>query len=179
MRMNWKKLDPFYWYIWVMVKDFFKASLEDYEEEFVQDNSKKHRKIQWVNFVAAILVTYSLASMSLEEIKALISALLSPVVVTGGAWFAISFGAIPAKLLHLSMSITFWMYAGFKVSLTTMCIALTFIMPVTMWPVIWFIYLAIDICCIMYDTADGLKAGLDEMALKHSKAALLFFEKHK
>lgn len=33
------------------------------------------------------------------------------------------------------------------------------------------------ISCIQHDTADGLKAGLDEALLKHSRAALMYYLK--
>jgi hypothetical protein len=153
------------------------VGLKEEEEEFVQENMDKHRGSQWINLICSILVYFSLLDVSESGIGTLVLLLIAPVMVMGSAWFNISFGAIPAKLIRSSMSITFWMYSVFKVSLSTMTIGIGFLSPPLLWPVLAFIYVGVDICCIQYDTADGLKAGLDEAVLKHSRAALMFYQK--
>jgi hypothetical protein len=110
------------------------------------------------------------------SLNTVITSLIAPVMVMGTAWFAISFGAIPARLLNVSMVITFWMYLAFKLSLTTMFIAIAFIVDPLLWPVLATIYVAIDFSCSLYDTVDALKAGLDEAVLKHSRAALIYYK---
>jgi hypothetical protein len=154
-----------------------KANLEENERLFVGANVDKHRLVQWINFLSSILVFFALQKVSQGDMGTVISALLAPVMVMGGAWFAVSFGAIPSKLIECSMSVTFWMYTAFKVSLSTMLLAISFITPWMLWPVLGLIYVAVDFSCIQYDTADGLKAGLDDALLKHSRAALLFYKR--
>lgn len=172
-----KHIDPFYWYLRLALRKLQGTMLHKEEVAFVQENINKHRKVQWVNFFCAVLVFFSLRSIDTNEMSTVIMALLAPVMVMGTAWFAISFGAIPARLIEFSMSITFWMYTAFKVALSTMFLAIAFTTPVLLWPVLLLIYVAVDFSCAQYDTADGLKAGLDEALLKHSRAALIYYQR--
>lgn len=171
-------IDPFFFLLRKILASFFKASLNDEENRFVEDNLLKHRRVLWINAICTGLVIWSLQSVSKESLYALITALLAPVMVMGGAWFAMSFGAIPAKLISISMSVTSWMFIAFSVSLSAMIVAVCFISPFQLWPVWLIIYLGALISCIQYDTADGLKSGLDEAMLYHSRAALIYYEKN-
>lgn len=74
------------------------------------------------------------------------------------------------------MEITFRLYLAFKLSLTTMFLAIGIISPIPLRPVLIIIYIAVDFSCAQYDTSDGLKAGLDEAILKHSRAALMYYK---
>lgn len=170
-----KKIDPFYWYLMAIHRCLLKAKLKMDERAFVDSNINKHRLAQWINLLAIPSIFLSLKAVASDQMSTVIMALLAPVMVMGAAWFGISFGAIPARFIHFSMEITFWMYAAFKLSLTTMFLAIGFVSPWMLWPVLVFIYLAVDFSCTQYDTADGLKAGLDEAVLKHSRAAVLFY----
>lgn len=171
------KIDPFYWYLRGAHRRLIGAQLRKDERAFVEGNIAKHRMVQWLNLAAGVLVFFALRTVSDDKMSTVITALLAPVMVMGTAWFAVSFGAVPARLIDCSMSVTFWMYTAFKVSLTTMFLAIGFITPPPLWPVLLLIYIAVDFSCAQYDTADGLKAGLDEAQLKHSRAALMYYEK--
>lgn len=171
-----KKLDPMYWILRLIVHRFSAAKLQKNEREFVDENINKHRLVLWLNLLGAVVTFFGLRTFDGEIIN-LIAALLAPVMVMGTAWFGISFGAVPAKLIDSSMSITFWMFLAFMVSFSAMMIALGFISPPLMWPVYGVIYVGAVTSCIQYDTADGLKAGLDEALMKHSRAALIYYQK--
>lgn len=170
-----KKLDPIYWILRLILKQFFSASLDSAEEQFVNENINKHRLALWINVIAGILVYSGIKSVT--DVNALVLALIAPVTVMGAAWFAVSFGAIPKKLLSEAMAVTFWMFLGFSVSLTTMFIAVAYISPIILWPVLFIIFIAAIVSCIKYDTADGLKAGLDEAVLTHSRYAIEYYRK--
>lgn len=170
-------LDPFYWYLVLAHRRMLKAELEEGERQFVASNINKHRLVQWVNLVGAVFVFLALRTVAPDQIGTVISALLAPVMVMGAAWFAISFGAVPMKLIDCSMEITFWMYVAFKLSFTTMFLCIGFITPPLLWPVLVIIYVAVDFSCALYDTADGLKAGLDDAMLRHSRAALIYYRR--
>ena len=58
-----------------------------------------------------------------------------------------------------------------------MFIAVMFVTPPFVWPALAIIYIGAVFACIQYDTADGLKAGLDEALLKHSRAAIVYYRK--
>lgn len=171
-----RNADPFFWFLKeVVLREFLRSDLTDPEKEFVMENMKKHRDVLWINLIATTGVYLGLQNSSPEDVSTIILALIAPVTVMGAAWFAVSFGSIPRKLIKTSMSVTFWMFSAFLVSLSSMIISVAFISPVFIWPALLVIYIGALISCIQYDTADALKAGLDEAMLKHSRAALLYY----
>lgn len=172
-----KKLDPFYWYL-KMIHTVLIDKLEKEEKSFLEKNVNKHRIIQWLNLVAVVFIYLGLKNTDSSNLTVVINSLIAPVMVMGTAWFAISFGAVPARLLNVSMAVTFWMYLSFKLSLTAMFMAIAFGVSPFLWPVLVLIYLAVEFSCTLYDTTDALKAGLDEMILKHSRAALIYYKDH-
>ncbi|MFZ2187935.1 MAG: hypothetical protein WAV73_00015 [Candidatus Moraniibacteriota bacterium] len=170
------KIDPiFLWLRFVVVRNFFSAGLAQDEETFVLSNIAKHRNVLWLNVICSVFVYFSLLQTNPDKINTVITSLIAPVTVMGAAWFGISFGGIPSKLMDIAMSTTFWMFTAFVTSLSTMFIAVGFSTDPLLWPVLGVIYVGAIISCIQYDTADGLKSGLDEAVLKHSRAALTFY----
>jgi len=169
------RLDPFHWMLKGVLRNFFDI-ISWQEVSFVNDNIVKHRKVLWLNVGSAILVIITLRSAESAIVGSLINALIAPVMVMGTAWFAVSFGGVPTKLMKVAMSITFWLFTAFTVSLTTMFLAVGFVSPLTIWPVLLLVYMSAIISCILYDTVDGLKVGLDDAQLKHSRAALLYYK---
>lgn len=172
------RLDPFnYWLRRIVLKSFLSVELEKADRAFVEDNINKHRRTMWVNVLVSVGVFWGLRSLEGETFGMLITALLAPVMVMGGSWFAISFGGVPSKLIDTAMSISFWMFTAFVTSFSAMFIAVAMISPWTIWPAMGIIYYGALVACIQYDTADGLKAGLDEAQLNHSRAALRYYAK--
>lgn len=169
-------MDPFSWLLKAILRGFLSADLKPYEQAFVQDNIRKHRKVLWINVLAIALVWLGLRDTPPSAIGTVITALLAPVMVLGGAWFAISFGGVPKKLIDIAMATTLWMFIAFVVSLSAMFISVGFVTSPYLWPVLALIYIAGITACIQYDTADGLKAGLDDAMLKHSRAMLLWLK---
>lgn len=169
--------DPFYLFLHLILRRFLKSGLEVRETLFVLNNINKHRKVLWINLICATLVFLALRETRVEDMGVLITCLIAPVMLTGTAWFAISFGGVPAKLIEVAMSITFWMFTAFMISLTTMFLTVCYILPFFIWPVLFLIYLGVIVSCILYDTCDGLKAGLDDALLTHSKTAIRYYRK--
>ncbi|MAF80242.1 hypothetical protein CL629_04150 [bacterium] len=170
-------IDPIYWLLRLILRNFINAELTKVEKRFVQNNIDKHRGVIWVNIIVSVFVFLGLSNTPEDTISLVITSLIAPVMVMGAAWFAISFGGIPQKLINIAMSVTFWMFTAFVVSLSAMFIAVGFVTNPYLWPALIIIYLGALFSCIMYDTSDGLKAGLDETQLKHSRAALAYYEK--
>lgn len=169
-------VDPFYWFLRFVLSFFFKADLSKDDKSFVESNGWKHRKILWLNALAGCLSWYGIAQVSPTNLGTLATGLVAPVMVMGGAWFAISFGGIPARLIDIAMTITFWLFLAFTLSLTVMMLMIMSITPLIIWPVLGTIHLGAIISCVQYDTTDGLKAGLDEAVLNHSRAALMHYK---
>ncbi len=169
-------MDPFYWYLKFALRHLYKAQLKIEERIFIVHNINKHRLVQWINLAGAFLVFSAIQSVTFEKIDTVITALIAPVMIMGTAWFSVSFGSIPERFIDFSIEITFWLYMAFKLSLTTMFLAISVVSPNLLWPVLALIYIAVDFSCAQYDTCDGLKAGLDDVLLKHSRAALIYYQ---
>ncbi len=172
------KIDPIYQIIKrIICFRFFNAKgLPNFALEFLNGNVGKHRFIIWLNIIATMFIYIGLNTTPTEQIPIIIGALLAPAMVTGGAWFAVSFGGIPEYLLKSAVDITFWMFLSFTLSMRTMITATMFITPYILWPILIIIELGVLIACIMYDNADGLKIGLDDTLLKHSRAAIQYYK---
>lgn len=172
------RIDPFYFLLrYSVLAAFFRADLTPDETAFVRDNLNKHRKAWWIAALSTIPLVSGIWGLDQAARIGLLTGLLGPVVVLGGAWFAVSFGGVPVKLLTVAMNITFWMYVAFKTAFVTMYLALLSVTPFTTWPVWTIILVSTFWACEQYDTTDGLKAGLDDAVLKHSRAALRFYAK--
>lgn len=168
------RIDPLFLIIKNLIcHKFFKVELLEWEYDFVMENVNKHRKVLWLNIISISFILMGLKELTSAEIPTIIGALLAPAMVTGGAWFGITFGGIPQKLLDTAVDITFWMFLAFTLSLSTMVVAMCYITPWILWPLFSIIEIGVIIACIMYDNADGLKLGLDDTLLKHSRGALL------
>jgi len=169
-----KNIDPIYWFLRLILLKFIAVERAE-GREFVLQNLEKHRKVLWLDIIGGILVYFGVKGSG--DINTVVLALIAPVTVMGAAWFAVSFGAVPKKLISEAMSITFWMFLGFTLSLTAMFVSVAYISPIVLWPVLLVILLAAIISCIKYDTADGLKAGLDEAVLTHTRYAIEYYKK--
>lgn len=167
-----KKYDPFFWIIRLILDGFFRADLGQRERVFIEDNISKHRKVLWITSLTSVLILLGLQSSSKEDLGLLISSLIAPVMVMGSAWFSISFGGIPAKLISVAMSVTFWIFTAFMVSFVAMLTAVCFVLNIVMMPALALIGVGVVCGCIQYDTADGLKSGLDDAQLTHSRYAI-------
>jgi hypothetical protein len=171
------RIDPIYLLVRAICYRFFRASLAEWERDFLLTNISKHRAVLWFAVLATAPLALALRDADPSTIPTIITALIAPAMVTGGAWFAISFGGIPARFLDVAIQVTFWMLTAFTLSLHTMVIATMFIAPAIIWPVLLIIEFGVLAACILYDNADGLKIGLDEAVLRHSRAAIVFYRK--
>lgn len=178
----WKLIDPLFWVSYSF--SYFllspKYKLTKFEIAFIMDNIQKHRIVLWVNFIGGMIAFYALADNSQEQLNSIVLLLMVPIFVTGSAWFMISFGGVPTKLLDVALIITFWIFSAFTLSLTTMLIVAYYILEGEMFIqiVILFIYICIILSAIIYDDLDGLKIGLDETLKDNSEATLRYLKKY-
>lgn len=171
-----KHIDPvFYVLRYFVLKRFFIKKLLPEEEFFVQKNINKHRLITWLTVVFVYVGYLGLVNVDIDSMFTVILVLLGFSTITGTAWFAISFGGISAKFLDIAMEITFWMFLSFTLSLSLMVIAISLVAPISLALIMGVAASALIISAIQYDTTDGLKSGLDEAVLKHSRAALIYY----
>ena len=154
--------------------------IEEAQTDFLVENLKKHRLILWVNIILVLFLgIYGLeVLLKTGNTAIVVSGLLAPAMITGAAWFAISFGGIPEKFISVAFTLTFSMYLSFTLSMTLLTCLLVAITP-------WFIglfilvpiYLTLYLASILYDNVDGLKIGLDTALLKFSRATINYYQK--
>lgn len=151
------------------------------DTDFLLENLNKHRLVLWLNIVfIAYLYLYGLAAILKHGDPAVVvTGLLAPAMITGGAWYAVSFGGIPEKFISSALVLTFCMFLAFTLSMTLLIALLCKLTP---WPIGAFClvptYAGLYIASILYDNLDGLKIGLDTALLKFSRAALNYYQKH-
>jgi hypothetical protein len=151
------------------------------DADFLLDNLQKHRLVLWLNLLLAVYLLLVEASSKLggPAATALAIGLLAPAIVSGAAWYTVTFGGIPEKFLSGSFTLTACLFLAFTL---TMTLLMGTLMTLTTWPVAVFIlvpiYLALYLAGILHDNLDGLKIGLDTSQLKFSRAALRYYQKH-
>lgn len=149
--------------------------------DFLAENLSKHRIVLWLN---ALLILY-LCPHGIKTILQhgdpgiVVTGLLAPAMITGGAWYAVSFGGIPEKFINVALVLTSLMFLSFTFSMTLL---ITLLCRLTPWPVGAFIlvpiYVTLYLASVLYDNLDGLKIGLDTALLKFSRATLNYYQKH-
>jgi len=130
--------------------------------DFLVENLNKHRLVLWLNLIlAGYLVVHGLdAILKQGEPAVVVTGLLAPAMITGGAWYAVSFGGIPEKFISSALVLTFCMFLSFTLSMTLL---MGLLWKLTPWPVGLFIlfpmYAGLYVSSILYDNLDGLKIG--------------------
>jgi hypothetical protein len=151
------------------------------DTDFLVENLNKHRLILWLNIIlVGYLSAYGLdAILKHGDPAVVVTGLLAPAMITGGAWYAVSFGGIPEKFISSALVLTFCMFLAFTLSMTLL---IGLLCKLTPWPIGTFflvpIYGGLYVASILYDNLDGLKIGLDTALLKFSRAALNYYQKH-
>ena len=189
-------IDPVYWFLdRIVFKNLFVPRtiqsdgskkverMEESETSFLLVNLQKHRLVLWLNLITLIILGYygydELIEKSGAQPELLVAGLLAPAMVTGAAWFAISFGGISEKFLdYAARDLTFALFAAFTLSLTLLSFLLVSISPWQIGIIVVLVYIGIYYPCILYDNLDGLKVGLDTTMLKFSRASLNYYQKH-
>lgn len=156
---------------------FSTSDLEKNEKAFLMDNAKKH--IQSLLGMIAMLpfMIYGLHIADRAMLPVLVGGLVSPVVVTGTAWFVITFGAVPEKLLGIAMVLTRKMFGAFTESLTLAFLAVGWVCPWPLWVVLAMIWIKVYHAAFLYDCVDGLKTGLEPTMLENCRYGTKFFRR--
>lgn len=164
--------DPMYWAAFALCLPVLIVSLNRYETKIVELNIQKHRQVLWLTSAMGALAWYGIHLARAQDLNELVVALLAPAFVTGGAWFAVTFGGVQEKLLVAAIGLTKWMFAAFSISLVTMFIALNQILPWPLTVVIGVIIVLVLLSAVTYDNVDSLKIGLDDALRRHSLTML-------
>jgi len=186
------KIDPVFWvFDRLLLEGLFRPPkknspgkyelLDVAEEDFLIENLCKHRFVAWCNIgLAVFLAAWGLRAIFAKgDAGVVVTGLLAPAMITGAAWYTLTFGGISEKFLNVAMTLTRWMFLAFSLSMTLLTALLCSLTP---WPIGWFvlapIYVGLYVASMLYDNLDGLKIGLDTTLLRFSRASLNYYQKH-
>ena len=148
------------------------TSIEIPEINFLLENIRKHRAIIWANAVAvAAMLGSGLTSISESSLVALRPGLSAPVIVSGIAWYSISFSGVPERFGRHAMLVTGVLFLAVSFSLTTLFVVIATVTPIAVaLAVVLPIYVALYLAAVFYDNLDGLRATAAQDTVVFSRA---------
>tara|TARA_Y100000310_G_C20690171_1_gene821678 strand:- start:2208 stop:2741 length:534 start_codon:yes stop_codon:yes gene_type:complete len=165
-------LDTLFHYIFLRKIKIEKLGKE--QKEMTILNIKKHVKILFLMIIAMAYCYYIIPKEYPNEISIVLSSLLGVLFVSGTAWYAITFGAIPTRFSDFAVQITAYLFCAFAVSLAAVFSAATIAIPLLS-PVLVVAFYALYAASVQYDIVDALKIGIDEAVLEHAKIGRVYF----
>lgn len=142
------------------------------ETDFLLANLNKHRAILWANLAAVgAMILSGLLSLEHSSLTMLLPSFTGPVVVSGVAWYTISFIGIPEKFLANAMLVTGILFLAQSLSLTALFAVLAVLVPTIVTVLVLApIYVALYSAAVFYDNLDGLKAAASQALSPTSRA---------
>ena len=143
-------------------------------DDIVEVNVRKHTKIFALSLLTLIYTYCMVSFFYVSQIDTVITSLLGVLFVSGGAWFAISFGTVPERLIDFAMEITSFLFASFSVSLAAV-FAVTIVAVPLLSPVLFIAFFSVYTASAQYDFVDAMKIGIDEAVFEHAKVGKRYF----
>lgn len=146
------------------------------QKELTIINIKKHTHIFLLMLLTLPYTYYILSNFYVDKIDVVMTALLGALFVSGTAWFAITFGAIPERFMNFAIKTTAYLFTAFAVSLTAVFAVGLLEVPLIS-PILFIIFISLYTASVKYDVVDALKIGIDEAIFKHAKVGRVYFLK--
>jgi len=148
------------------------APIESSEVGFLLDNLRKHRAIVWMNLIAVVAIIASgLARLEHGDLVPLLPGFAAPVIVSGIAWYSISFSGVPERFGRHAMLVTGVLFFAVSVSSTALFVLLATVTPVPVAALVLVpIYGALYLAAVYYDNLDGLRATASQKGPVFSRA---------
>lgn len=168
------KIDPMLWMMNLLHHKVLNISLSDpslvSNVKLIRANIEKHRKIRWLVLVVGVLAYFALRGYTATSpLFALIATLLVPILlVTGSAWYLITFEKVRNQYLPVAIDVTFLLYAAFLSSMIigVIVIFLASADNILLTLIVFAIILALDAASTLYDSNDALNSGyLSKMSM--------------
>lgn len=161
----------------LLLTPFASSILTAEQTAFLQENADKHLRVLITLVILTPLMVLGLMQAKSETLPVLVGGLAAPVFVTGGAWFVVTFGAVPDALLGVAMILTRRLFTAFLVSLTLCFIAVGWVSPWPLWPILAIVWWLTWSAAFLYDCIDGLKTGLEPALLENARYGTTFFRR--
>lgn len=151
-----------------------RSKLSKEQAYILELNVKKHVKIFILMLMIIPYVYYVISTYYINRIDTVISALFGVLFISGAAWYAISFGAIPIRFMEFAVSITTYLFASLAVSMSAVFIAASIAVPLLS-PVLFIVFFALYAASVKFDIVDALKLGIDETIYLNAKADRVYY----
>lgn len=151
-----------------------KKELDKDQMELFVLNVKKHRRIFILILFVVPYVYFTISNFYFNQIDTVISSLFGVLLISGTAWYAVTFGAIPVKFMSFAINITAYLFTSLAVSMASVFIAASIATPLLS-PVMFIAFYTLYVASVQYDVADALKLGIDETIYQHAKVGRLYF----
>jgi hypothetical protein len=138
------------------------------------DNIKKHTYIFLIMSFSVIYSFFIIYFNYIDKIDTVITSLLGVLFISGAAWFAITFGAIPLRFADFAIDITAFLFASFALSMGAVFAAAIIAVPYLS-PILFIAFYSLYNASVKYDIVDALKIGIDDAVLKHAKVGRIYF----
>ena len=154
-----------------------KISINELNKEqrvLTEKNISKHTKI-FFSMIAVMAYTFFVVNyFYFDSISSVMTALLGVLFVSGTAWFAITFGAIPSRYMDFAIQTTAYLFTTFAFSASAVFVASSIALPL-LTPIFFIAFITLYAASVKYDIVDALKMGIDETIYKHAKVGRTYF----
>lgn len=151
-----------------------KSKLDKDQLEVLDLNLKKHVRIFLLLLLVMPYVYFVTTNFYADKIDIVINALFGVLFISGAAWYAISFGAVPVKFMDFAIHITSYLFASLAVSMASVFVAASIAVPLLS-PVLFIAFYSLYAASVKFDVVDALKLGIDETVYQHAKVGRLYF----
>lgn len=161
-------IDPFYWMAFCVCRPLLGLQLDTDESNIIELNLEKYRRSFRVIAFTVLLSLVGLFKLEGEQINTFILSLIVPALISGVAWFSITFGGVQKHILPAAIGLTQWLFTAFALSLILVGISLFSVLPLFLALSIIIVFGATLYAMISYDNVDSLKMGLDDTLRRQS-----------
>ncbi|MDP3741067.1 MAG: hypothetical protein Q8R08_01950, partial [bacterium] len=152
---------------WLVFSSLYKSATED-DRGALDENTSKHVRalIKSLVVIPGTILTVKFGGQAARDIVLYVSIAAQ---IVGIAWFVLTFAALPKRHINAAMRCTEHMFSAFLGGVIALTVFAGFTAPLSLL-VIMPIYVWMYSSAAIYDSADRLKAGLDEQKLKAAEA---------
>jgi len=161
-------IDPFYWMAFWVCRPLLGLQLDTDEANIIELNLEKYRRSFRVITLTVIISMFGLLKLEREQTNTFILSLLVPALISGIAWFSITFGGVQKHILPAAIGLTQWLFTAFALCLILVGISLFSVLPLFLALSIIVVFGATLFAMISYDNVDSLKMGLDDTLRRQS-----------
>ena len=148
--------------------------LKKEQKEITIINIKKHLNIFILMTLIMPYCYFIITNYYIDKIDIVISSLLGVLLISGTAWFAITFGAIPIIFCDFAIKTTAHLFASFAFSMAAVFVAASIAVPFLS-PILFLCFFTLYSASVKYDIVDALKLGIDEAIYKQAKVGRIYF----